>query len=1329
MCRHVGMLALLLLPVTGGTRQALLELLNVSTINAPDVSGKTGLVQVLRDVGYHHEDPQSLLQFPWLIAGAIAAAVVVAGGVAATAAAGGLLLTVGSVLGMGAFLGWFNSHKDRRRQMDHVPPCESTNPLDTNDHDCFTRRWQLMSDYYPWQHELKRGERLLLTQETNTEAVGTRNYQASLRNEEVTAGVMSETAKVLEPASLHLSHARDTILNALADSQNQGSDQATNDLLSLRSNIQSSASRLLGDATDAVDAQVVSSDMNANRLLQSATSFLANIMREMIQYQHLLARRSLDAAKPGNELYAKTLSKLKYYSRKLDKMDEATRSLETSIGTQRDVAQGVLEQQVRDMGYDLEAYSKDALNMSSLIWDRSEDALVSGVQGSMERFKSEIGRITTESMDKGLRRTEMMERDVANRSKVDVEEVLKTASDYIAAVSDSVFSKLQTKDHQLSNIYSGIARVGAKMSSLIHSQTSEIHQSADELASEIDTDKANVLERVYTALSRAVGNYARAIKPVVRSIGEVGATSNKRIVGSELSYTDKTSDVLHNLGIQGLLVSAGNSDLLSLLTKASSQTGDGDVTDPHVGHETIQRLSNLFGEFLNRQQQVSQIQSVNSNSLESSLKQGNRQTGFAISSTKSQALGDIRSLILDLLKGEKHSVGTSDGASDSLALLQRLASGTASNARTISKVIGSTSESQVQNLAYLAAALAQADDSLVGALSSAAKQSQSENSKHFRDIVLDNSLAGDLADLLSQRQHQLKAISNSTSIVPTARRVLQELDRLSTSLIDSRNRATDSMSSIGERVNGRFDQLSGRTNALVGNLNSTIANFPMGASVVASFLRDCLKAARGNLETRIDVTDEAVSNLASRIEHLSHVNLKLGPAADSTTYSDVSRVLDTQSGSVSDFRTRVSDAEHELWNAKGNISSMFNHIIGSIKKQVLLLPSVLAGTMSVATDPSFEISYRNVEASIQQLREKLAMTTNMEERDRLVSDLVVLTKLKNLSLQVTHQSDSLRLSLNDQHSSSLKALSLTSQAIENVASRVTAFDTNDMNGNSSLYLRSIAEASAALLNGLSQLTDESQDRLDHNASATLSDEAFDVQFHSNKGKLLMNSLKGGLDDSLSNAESIAAEMLYYTDKFEKSIVSTQGLHADARYAVGTMIQDVLESVDNASDKLDILVNQPDILTQLGSVRLSTNRLLGLLYEFGQASSDSLERQVQDAAEDKQLMETNAVRLISQSINQLQTISNSSNREFKIKVEQSWDDIGQYEDNFDDRLEDLIDRVDDVNDIRYNKSLLADNQITRLGNLEFNTTAQIALDIQSELDRFDQLADPEYEYTN
>ena len=119
----------------------------------------------------------------------VAAAVTVGGGLTlsvgltvtliALAAAG--IIGGGSIAGIGAGLsgglmgvllgksGIFNSHKDRRRKMDSELPCESYDPLDTNDHDCFVLRWNKINWYFPFHKNLNRMERLVVSGENELE--------------------------------------------------------------------------------------------------------------------------------------------------------------------------------------------------------------------------------------------------------------------------------------------------------------------------------------------------------------------------------------------------------------------------------------------------------------------------------------------------------------------------------------------------------------------------------------------------------------------------------------------------------------------------------------------------------------------------------------------------------------------------------------------------------------------------------------------------------------------------------------------------------------------------------------------------------------------------------------------------------------------------------------------------------------------------------------------------------------------------------------------------------------------------------------------------------
>jgi hypothetical protein len=142
------------------------------------------------------------------------------------------------------------------------------------------------------------------------------------------------------------------------------------------------------------------------------------------------------------------------------------------------------------------------------------------------------------------------------------------------------------------------------------------------------------------------------------------------------------------------------------------------------------------------------------------------------------------------------------------------------------------------------------------------------------------------------------------------------------------------------------------------------------------------------------------------------------------------------------------------------------------------------------------------------------------------------------------------------------------------------------------------------------------------------------------------------------------------------------------------------------------------LGNLGAIRYSANRFSGLLYELGEATTDSMVRQTDMASEDRERIQIEAVDTLTKLINQLQQMGAGKIVALKTAVEKEWDHLDTFEDSFDSAIDDLVDDLDFVNERRYNKSLIAEKEIARVSDFSDNSSSVVVNAVDKQLDKFD-----------
>jgi hypothetical protein len=1315
-------------------RTQLLELLQ-----NPDTSDQFALIEEQRVIDHvlGHASPQALVEMvPLLIAGAVAGGVAMAA-MAAAAAVAMAVLTVASILAMGAFFGWYNSHKDRRRTMDQLSPCESTLPLDTNDPDCFNTRWKLIQDYYPWHHGLRRGDRVILSAEKEIETLENHLLATTDKNAETmfghggslehparTAGLIRDMTQLLMPGSDHLRFAGERSMNALDSAVRRIEEDAIHDVSGLRTQISYGSDHLLDDSQVVLESQSASAATKTNLVTQSAYSVLSTLMQTMMEYQHDLAKKKVDLAKPASELVAKTAARIGYYNGKLESVEEQVHRIDDEIKQRESAALFIARQQISAMGNRLEEASNSDLNVSHTISDKIQSSLSDNVLRTSESFRSQLEPTISRSLDALERKVSARESSVRKDLLSNLTDMLESASGSVAEASEGLYGSIAGRRSQLFKIKSTISRALSKLSDLVNAQSNEVRDDVSELLDSIDLQNTFVSNRVVASLNAASGVSNGGLKSIVSALSEAIQLASQRRASSEVKQTQKGSHLVGQLGDVNIAASAASSDLSSVVAAAKrfasqaigSKLSDISLNIGNMGSNLLDMLSETARGIKSADRADNAFAVSHGDLLSASISNG---SGTILNSLKSLLVMSglkLSDLAFDMTTNHSNSVQFVNEGSDSSALLLRLGSGANQYSQSMARALREIGNRDELNIASLALELALGDDSV----SSNVNKTESDSTtvvQNFLDTMRASeatsrsAVVSKLVEQLQDRQRagrQIVVNVNTTSenIESDLELMKQNEIRLETGLSEilTENQKEKTAKNFATRW------LHNRVPDELADLNSSVHNLPLDMVAGGDHILERLNRAELETKSRISAMEIGIGNLHNEVGQRSWKNAQgLVQSATRTDVRDgiiqilLKAVLDPLRSSGDSFTNRVAQVGSLLHDIKRNVTNQMLELQRKVGHELLKLPQDIAINMTKTYWYESEI-----DTEIAKLNEELAVTSNAENQNRLMSDLVLLTQLRKVGATVS--TTDLLEDVDRESSAGFKSIEMVRDSVENISSIIANYAIN----NDEIVLQEVAESVAILVNGLSELGPGVSRDVSDSVSRTLSDEAFDVKFSVNRNTLSDRIFGNRLNGTFGSIQSLVGGLLYDIETFENTLKSNNSILL-ARQAIGRKIQSVLKQVEIGSN---FLISDPnsDILTRLGIVKYSTRLLTGLLFELGQSTSDSIDRLIA-TTRDTDLLSLNAVNEISGAVNsvlsaggRIETVHNRTRSE--------WDRMDSFTTSLDEAMNGLVDRLHEINNFRYTKSESMSREIDETINKYATQSSETIQTIQNELDSFD-----------
>ena len=1303
------------------------------------------LLDLLNTTNAKKANPSSFVEFiEWLIIGAIVAGLAIAGG---TAAAVGL---AGVTVGLLGIFGVFNSHRNRRRQQDFIGPCESSNPLDTNDPDCFQYRWKLMTDYYPYHNRLNKLQRFVVQGEDEVQAAASRVESDTERNTVVLfgtggtgakpstrSGVSYEGYNVLVPVTDHLSTWTASVYSEFWKVLQTIDAHSIQDRQDLRDNVTGALDLMLGGVIAATDRQSQSAGRNLEILTRAATSALLSTVETMMEYQHQRVKTSVDLALPAKRLYTAHDARIVSLETALGRADQHVQQGAASMladveGLQRDTVK-----EYSQMATLLDESAKDGVQQTQNVWDHFEQTLVDLSVDAMRSFLNDLGPAVTQTREKtsamlasaeGAVDETLIRNSTQNLDRVEsgVKESLLTATNAVGR-----HERLAVKADR------DIAASGAKLAELTAGASQAARNTAESLSVEIDNHKSDFIRKVFFSTNSASKLSSAAVTALLGAFSFAQSIAGNRQTESESHYSDETDRVLNSLGAQNVVVARSSRDLTGLLGVAhdlSSASVDGRVNAVvETWNSEGQKLMGQVGQVGDRLGQdqagiaAAQVkaelgvsEAVTTGRIES-LKALLRTVAFA--SRIAQSVGSQRA------DGAANATAISSESSGELHLLKTAAVTTEKGTHSASQMLDQIASSTALNLERMGMTAADGADSVADALAHqisayrtamTAEMQKCEVAKSRSLSTISKASLGEIEKLLKQGLYHdaIAAVSGETKRVE---RVRDNADSLVHNLDESVMKSDDSLSARRDQLMDRMRQIRDRDNGTIAKFNVSAASLSDDLGAAAEFLINYGHQADAALRAHVKdqlmksafLSDRLVMDSGS-VQSLARV----GGAVSSFSDDQKKQLLDALIANVTDtvsIKAVLGNAtrlQRVLSEATQKYSLKLSGIVDSIQFELNRIPSQIQQALA---DPLVVNVSTNIDAAIQQLRERLAVASTQDERDRLIADEIVLLKLKNLAGYLTDVQFDLQRDVDTDHRNALTALGNTSNVLKRMAETVAVINSKE-NSRSTIntYLQSIAEDSATLLNGMRVFTDEQRGAVARSALANAKDAEFDLKFHDNRQTFVSQGSFKRVENVSAAVEAVVGAALIHSDRLRDDIDTLSHVSQSSDSSINRQIRAVLNGVNGAADRLEIATNATtdDVLTKLAVVRYSTATLQSLARDFGAQMTGKLGVMNIGFNEMLNAVETDAVTSLTRDAG---TVRNRSFtvETFKNAIEDEYEAEDNVENDLNLSLDSLVGTLDSLNEDKYNATLVGESELNRMVQLEA-AVAQNASDSVNQL---------------
>ena len=679
-----------------------------------------------------------------------------------------------------------------RRRTDRNQACEETNPLDTNDPDCFSRRWGLLVSYYPTHSSLVSREREMVFLGTATYETGKQALDLAAAAGDRVFGLSGSRSLIRDAKSL--TEATQVLAANALHSEYQLNDDWKDYVDRLRSLLMKAVSDLETVTLDKMEKYDEAVAVEAANLSDVVEMLLGNATTEIVHQQDIQRDRisSTSLLNEARDVYPRIQEARKGVTDSQELVDATASALSDTLSQFQLKLNLSLADAVDDLGQNLSSSVRQ--------WERISNDILRNMSTRISNNVTSLSTNAVQRLD-ASRSTS----DAAIASTVTLGHVASSLINSVVATgSKEINSKSASLEEWLSNVSQHMSTVLKRdLPTAIRQLNQSVAQGLVGLSdaqryADLDfIEQAARTNRTNQLLLTAVGKGQQmALSDVADTLASQKTMSQRDMADSILQYEARVVDLLKAAG-------QGTADIqrdISLLAQRLFPPGYRDTAFPDFFLDTKSLQKNILKNLTTVAAKIGLLQPEFNTSIKD------------IEKSLNESLSKGERVVVDLLRNQSTIVGVPlhdlslPGTMEVVSGLNALEKSISENHVGIKEMSQSQSKLEAQELQSLAFRTDKMD----------------KNISRIIDAVLNDALESSRNDLdTSQLEYVVRSVANATETDLSVRET--EISNRAVfwkNISQSQQMRIDDLAAVAVRLNASTTDLQVKLGGVVDSINT-----------------------------------------------------------------------------------------------------------------------------------------------------------------------------------------------------------------------------------------------------------------------------------------------------------------------------------------------------------------------------------------------------------------------------------------------------------------------------------------------------------------------------
>jgi hypothetical protein len=1252
---------------------------------------------------------------------------------------------------------------DRRRSWpskNNNDPCEASGSSDATNGDCYDRRWNMLTTYFPLHVELVKGDSNLIMTEFDAETQMNLNLNQLDRGISILAGNPGTMAKpskrdgvihesiLLTNASSQLQAASIAAIDSLYESVINMTQSSIDGTKELKSNIAAAYASLMKQVKSTAQTQSYSAGNSTAKMLTQGNSAFSSSVNAASNMQNGF-QRNVDSASArqsavsnsittGTTKVSQGLSDARDPIAELEEnveqsVDNAANAFADKVGTASDsIAKSGDEKagQVESSGTKYnEAFAgqtSDAASKATNEWKSATDSEASKTENVTDSLN---GKIST-SMTTVQANMNNVSSEATNSINNGTNRVKTLANDVTAATKD---------------MSGGIT----SLSGTVNTQAGQVGTTTTSVESSAQTSASESKKKIADMITELAKKSGQSVQSIIQALNAAQGDAQTQALGAQGRSQQSMAMFLDQLGNDnGKLANAMNDLTQMISTSESATTKELEGSFNGVDGTARSAQSSLGSQMDSAGNALNQAASGFSStanavgaSFGKTLNSGSVTTANAVSGFASSSASTKKKLLDSMLSSSSAMTETADDFSQSLDDLTGGMDSFGQQTKDANAALGATANGMDNSVAALANGMANSDDQVANAIAAAARASGLDLNSFGKEFMGKSGsdmkkLWAKIAGILAQKEKENDKVMNGAEQSEIL--ALSKYGNLAMMGNGMRAALEELMSNSGNKAQLSHDDFLSKISLMQGKDNSATAELAAllnqykgdAFGDVSSQLTQLLNGRSNYFSNQFNSQRSQIDGLGNQVIDATAQGKKLNNViADILKTSSESRggvadrvmaILGLTQSQAGNFENRINKVIEQLYGIKKQSRLGLQELSTTIQQEVLKIPSIItSGAVRLQND--FDLASSDLDDNIVKLKEKLATAQSEEEREEAKKGLVVLNKMKAIQEGVSEADSKLRKQIQDNAYNGMISSENVDGAMTAVLGAMTALNSEMDTKHAAIQsdTETIGKQTATLVNGMNMLISSTSDNLAQQAANAAVESRFNLNLAEARNKVRAASAINSVSSSLDKFDEEHKNAFTDETGVRTDINTMTSTTKSAGVSLNERINGVLGQVLESAEKLrqNSVAGEGDVLTRLALVRMAMSQFLGLWNEYVQTMDRKFTRF--NSNDDEFISQMNA-DLRSRLISAERSFNNSQAEVLSLKqnVEAAIRSQDDYELTFSSHTADIKSDLKDMNALQEQKNQESSQKLNELIAFEAKTDSETKESIKRMLDQFD-----------